>query len=157
VFRGVSAVALATLALVAGMGWLYLLRDIGALGAGPHMARALPLQQLDRSDAQPLLRIAVAWLPAGWAAGAALAWGLRGASRWTRAAVTLALAVVVLFATAALADAVAVSGDVVSRLPEQLSREGIWAEIGFLVIGSLLAGRWSRAGSRAAATAANPR
>ena len=142
------------LALVAGMGWLYLLRDIGALTAGPQLARALPLQQLDRSDAQPLLRVAVAWLPAGWAAGAALAWGLQRASRWTRAAVTLAVAALVLFSTAALADAVAVSGDVVSRLPDQFSREGIWAEIGLFVIGSLLAGRWSRAGSRAAAAAA---
>ena len=145
---------MAALALVAGMGWLYLLRDLGALAAGPHLARALPLQQLDRSDAQPLLRVAVAWLPAGWAAGAALAWGMRRASVWTRAAVTLALACLVLFVTAALADAVAVSGDVVSRLPDQVSREGIWTEIGLFIIGSFLAGLWSRAGSRGAAAAA---
>jgi hypothetical protein len=145
---------LAALAVAAGMGWLYLLRDVGALPVGSHLGQALPLQQLDRTDDQPLLRVIVAWLPAGLAGALALAWGRPRSSRLSRAAVLFVIASVVLFMTAALSDAVAVSGDVLSRLPDQFSREGIWVEVACLVIGSLPIGRWSPAGSRAGAAAA---
>jgi hypothetical protein len=136
------------------MGWLYLLREVGALPGGSHLAQALPLQQLDRSDDQPLLRVIVAWLPAGLAGGLALAWGLRRSSRRSRAVVVFVIASLVLFTTAALSDAIAVSGDVLSRLPDQFSREGIWVEVACVVIGSLPVGRWSPAVSRGGAAAA---
>lgn len=121
------------------MGWLYLLRQGNLLDAGPRLSRALPLEQLARGDGQPLARVAVAWLPAGAAAGLALAWG----SSWGRAGRALALlvlAAVLLFGTGAVSDAVAVNEDVASKLSDQLSHEGIWVELGLLVTGSLLIG-----------------
>lgn len=60
--------------LLAGDGWLYLLRDAGWLGAGPKVGESLPLLQLAGFDAQPLLRLAVAWLLAGALTGLALVW-----------------------------------------------------------------------------------
>src|SRR5205085_604507 len=83
--RGALGVAVTVVATAAGVGWLYLLFQWGALDAGPHVSGALPLQQLAGNEAQPLLRVAVAWLPAGVAAGAALTaltrmgWVARGA------------------------------------------------------------------------------
>ena len=51
--------------LLAGYGWLYVLRGLGWLGAGPAVGDALPLLQLAGFDGQPLLRVVVAWLLAG--------------------------------------------------------------------------------------------
>ena len=56
----------------AGVGWLYALRSAHVLGAGPHVAEALPLQRLAKDDDQPLLRLVAAWLPAGLVAGLAV-------------------------------------------------------------------------------------
>jgi hypothetical protein len=143
----VAGLALVLLAVCAGMGWLYLLREAGALDAGPRLSGALPLEQLARGDDQSLLRVAVAWVPAGVAAGFALAW----ATRWGRGRRALAvglLGFVVLFATGAVSDAVAVNETVASKLGDQFSHGGIWIEVACLVIGSLLIGRWSSAGSR---------
>ena len=143
------------LALCAGMGWLYLLREAGVLDAGARLSRALPLEQLARGDDQPLLRVAVAWLPAGAAAGLALAW----ATGWGRLGRTLAvglIAAVVLFGTGAISDAVAVNEAVGAHLGEQFSHEGIWIEVGFVLIGSLLIGRRSSSASPDAAAAATP-
>jgi hypothetical protein len=143
----VAGLALALLAVCAGMGWLYLLRGAGALDAGPRLSGALPLEQLARGDDQPLLRVALAWVPAGVAAGAALAW----ATGWGRLGRTVAVGVlgfVALFVTGAVSDAVAVNETVVSKLGDQFSHGGIWIEVACLVIGSLLIGRRSSAGSR---------
>lgn len=118
------------------MGWLYLLREVGALDAGPRLARALPLDQLARGDAQPLLRVATAWLPAGAAAG----WALAGGSGWGlvgRTGALAALASVLLFGTGAVSDALAVSQPGPGALGDQFAHEGIWIEIIFVVIGSL--------------------
>ncbi len=130
------------------MGWLYVLREAGALDAGPRLSRALPLEQLARGDDQPLLRVAVAWVPAGAAAGLALAW----ATGWGVARRALAVGLIgflVLFVTGAVSDAIAVNEAVVSKLGDQFSHGGIWVEVACLIIGSLLIGRWSSAGSRA--------
>jgi tetrahydromethanopterin S-methyltransferase subunit D len=135
------------LAVCAGMGWLYLLRQAGALDAGPRLSGALPLEQLARGDDQPLLRVAVAWVPAGVAAGVALAWAT-GWGRGRRALAVGLLGLVVLFAKGAVSDAVAVNETVASKLGDQISHGGIWLEVACLVIGSLLIGRWSSAGSR---------
>jgi hypothetical protein len=143
----VAGLALGLLAVCAGMGWLYLLREAGALDAGPRLSGALPLEQLARGDDQPLLRVAVAWVPAGVAAGFALAWAT-GWGRGRRALAVGLLGFVVLFATGAVSDAVAVNETVVSKLDGQFSHGGIWIEVACLVIGSLLIGRWSSAGSR---------
>src|SRR5439155_4733245 len=82
--------------VVAGVGWLYLLRDLGALAAGPRIGEALPLQRLAHEDAQPLARLVAAWLPAGLLAGAALrALGAVGHRRRAAAAGAFAWAVLV--------------------------------------------------------------
>lgn len=134
---------LAVLALAAGMGWLYLLRDLGQFDIGPKLAGALPLEQLARADDQPLVRVALAWLPAGALAGLALGWG--GADRrGLRAIWVVVVGVVLLFVTGAAADAIAISSnDIGSRLPDQASHEGIWTELALLFIGSLAAPRRS--------------
>lgn len=134
---------LIVLALVAGMGWLYLLRDLGWLDAGPRLAGALPLEQLARADDQPLARIALAWLPAGAVAGLALA-AVGTAPRLRRGLTIAMLALVLLFVTGATADAIAISADdVVDRIPDQAANAGAWAELALIFIGSLAAPRRS--------------
>lgn len=68
--------ALATAAVLAGtaagVGWLYLLRDSGPLRAGPVLRDALALDRLAGGDAQPLLRVLAAFVPAGVFVGLAL-------------------------------------------------------------------------------------
>jgi hypothetical protein len=58
--------------LLAGDGWLYLLRGAGWFTAGPSVGDSLPLLQLAGFDGQPLLRVVVAWLLVGTLAGLAL-------------------------------------------------------------------------------------
>jgi hypothetical protein len=142
-------------ASAAGVGWLYLLFQAGALAAGPRLAGALPLQQLAGNDAQPLLRVAVAWLPAGLAAGAAL--GVLTRLRRVARALTVGLVgAIVLVAAGAVSDAIALNERVLPHLGSQLGRDGTWVAVGLLVIGSLPAGagraRASRWGRRRAAT-----
>ena len=93
------------LAIVGGVGWLYLIRDVHLLAHGPSVSGALPLEELAQRSSQPLLRMAVAWLPAGFAAGLALALTtrLRGA---VIAASTGLLALAILFSTTAASEAV---------------------------------------------------
>ena len=62
----------------------------------------------------------------------------------------------ILLATGAVSDAIAVNETVWSKVGDQFSHEGIWIEVACLVIGSLLIGRASWAGSRGAAAAASP-
>jgi hypothetical protein len=116
--RGAMASVVAIVAgLLAGTGWLYVLRGLRWLGAGPRIPDALPLLQLAASDAQPLLRVVVAWILAGALTGVALA---EVAPR-RRAAVALLLGLVVLLlvsqASYALARNVAFSSTVFSRTP----------------------------------------
>jgi hypothetical protein len=76
VIRAAGASAGATLAVLlavlTGTGLLYGLRGLGWLAAGPRVGDALPLLQLAGFDAQPLVRIAAAWLLAGAVLGLAL-------------------------------------------------------------------------------------
>ena len=58
--------------LLAGIGWLYLLRGLHVLGFGPRIADALPLLQLAGFDGQALARVIVAWVLAGVLASVAL-------------------------------------------------------------------------------------
>jgi hypothetical protein len=149
----------AVVAVVAGVGWLYLLRDEGALDVGPRLAGALPLEELAGQGAQPLLRMAVAWLPAGFAMGAALALGTRLRAVWV-AISTAVLAFLILGSTTTASEAVSRNELFVDHLRSSLTRPGLWAAIGFAVIGSLLAvaarGR-ARGGRAAAASEAGAR
>ena len=129
---------LVVVAVCAGVGWLYLLRDDRVLASGPSMTGALPLEELAGSGGQPLLRVAVAWLPAGFAAGLALALCTR--MRATFVALSSGgVAFVVLFITTAASEAVSRNERVSTHLGPALDRTGIWAATAFVIIGALLA------------------
>jgi hypothetical protein len=74
VARGAGAALALVLGLLVGIGWLYVMRGLGWFGIGPRVRDALPLLQLPGFDAQPLVRVAVAWLGAGALTGFALRW-----------------------------------------------------------------------------------
>lgn len=103
--------------LLAGTGWLYVLRGLHWLAIGPRISDALPLLQLAASDGQPLLRVLVAWLLGGALTGVAL--GELTPNR--RAGMALVVGLVVLLiasqASYALARNVAFSSTVFSRSP----------------------------------------
>jgi hypothetical protein len=139
--RRTLGLAVAGVAVVAGVGWLYQLRATGLLGAGPRLAGALPLQQLAGDDAQPLLRMAAAWLPAGALAGLAL--GRLGHVR-RPLLVTAVLGVVLLVVTGAASDAIASSLTFSSRLVAQLGHPAVWVATALLAIGAGLALRLPR-------------
>ena len=147
---------LALVAVLAGVGWLYLLRDSTALAAGPRMRGALPLEELATRDAQPLLRMAVAWLPAGFAAGLAL--GLCTRMRAPSIAVGSGLlSFAVLFSTTAASEAVSRNERLAQHLGPALHRSGLWAAVAFVVIGSFLAALAAARGpARRAAASSTP-
>jgi hypothetical protein len=89
---GASFVVVVVLGLLAGDGWLYILRGVGWFAVGPAVGDSLPLLQLAGFDGQPLLRVALAWLLAGGVAGLALT---RVSPRW-RAGLVGVLALVLL-------------------------------------------------------------
>jgi hypothetical protein len=133
---------------------VYLLRQAGALGAGPDVRGALPLQQLAGGEAQPLARLVVAWVPAGSIATLALAFltRLRPATRAVAVAVGF---FAVLFVAGAASDAVAVTDPIGPHLVPQLSRAATWVASALALTGALLPTLWSRraAAGRAASAA----
>ena len=90
---GAAAAALILVAgLLAGTGWLYVLRGLHWLIIGPRIGDSLPLLQLAAADGQPLVRVVLAWALAGVLAGVALVELAPG----RRAAAGLAVGLVVL-------------------------------------------------------------
>jgi uncharacterized protein YfiM (DUF2279 family) len=144
---------LAFLLVGAGIGWLYLVRHAASLDFGPHLSGALPLQQLAGDSSQPLGRMAVAWVPTGAAAGLVLAVLTR-----TRVAPRmLGLAVVsfvTLWVTTAASDAVAQNERLSAHLSTPLQRDGLWAAVLLMIIGSLLVETALPAARRAGGAAA---
>ena len=131
---------MALLAALAGTGWLYLLRGSGLPAVGPSVAGSLPLQQLNGDDAQPLLHLVVAWLPAG-VIGAILLARVTAAGGFARALALGICSLLWLGAAGAVSDAAAVSEVVRPHLLPQLSRPGVWAEAGLMLAGALMAMR----------------
>lgn len=128
---------IAILCVLAGLGWLYALRDLKLLAAGPHVSGALPLQQLAGNADQPLARVLVAWLPAGLVAGWLLGRAVRSA---VVTAVTVGvLAWVLLLFGGAASDAIAISDVVAHHVWAQLGRGGLWVATACMVTGSLVA------------------
>ncbi|MEA2428873.1 MAG: hypothetical protein QOF37_2501 [Thermoleophilaceae bacterium] len=130
--------ALAVVAVCAGVGWLYLLRDTKLLAVGPHMRGALPLEELAYRGAQPLLRMAVAWIPAGFAAGLALALTTRLRAASIAAAMGM-LSFLMLYSTTVASEAVSRNERFAQHLGPVLGKSGLWAAVAFVIIGSLLA------------------
>ena len=125
------------LAPVAGVGLLYLLRDAGIAGIGPSPSGALPLEQLASADAQPLVRMALAWIPVGVAAGGLLV----AFTRSSRILTTLTMAIVsglTLVVSAAASDAVANNEPFSNDTGAPLHAGGTWVSLALLVIGAAI-------------------
>jgi hypothetical protein len=137
------------LALCGGVGWLYLIRSSGALDAGPQLRGALPLEELAHQGAQPLARMAVAWLPAGFVAGLALSLGARRVRPWLTVLGPTLLGFVLLFSTTAGSEAVSRNQRLTAHLVPTLKRSGLWVALAFIAIGALLAlaATWRRGSS----------
>lgn len=127
------------LCVVAGVGWLYLLKDTGFLEGFAPVRGALPLQQLAGDSAQPLSRLLIVWLPCGVTAGFMLrAVGLpnRPLRAFGAALITYGL----LVATGALSDAVAYSTRISSNISFQFNRPGTMVATLLMAVGALVAG-----------------
>jgi hypothetical protein len=133
--RPLAVVMTSVAATLAGFGWLYLLYRRGALGAGPLVPEALPLQRLAGGAAQPLSRVLIAWLPVGVAAGVALRWA--GLGRRRAVAVVL-VCLPLLLAMGAAADAVTASEPLARHVAPQLQRSALWMAVGLLAAGAAL-------------------
>jgi hypothetical protein len=133
--RGLALVATVIAVVLAGVGWLYLLRDSGALSGGPALAEALPLQRLAGNAAQPIGRIAVAWLPAGLVAGVLL---VRAgfARRMPRAALLFALTAALLMLLGGVSDAITESDPLGAFMSAQPGRAAIWTAAALLALGA---------------------
>jgi hypothetical protein len=140
----VAAFLLSLSALIAGAGILYLIRG-AALGFGPAVHGALPLEQLAGRDAQPLSHMAIAWVPAGLAAGLALV-SLTKLGKVTRTVLLAALAAVTLLLAGALADSIAVNDPLSPHITPQLTRAGTWIAVALFAGGSLAASLIPRRG-----------
>jgi len=143
--------ALGILGPVAGTGVLYLLREAGVAGAGPSLAGALPLEQLARGDAQPLVRMALAWVPVGLATGGLLAF--TRSSRAPAVAVMALVAAVVMLLSAAISDALANNETLGHHLATPLGAAGTWVSLALLVIGAGAGAALGRATARAPSAA----
>lgn len=135
--RTIAGLVIVLLVTAGGIGWLYTLRRVGLLDAGPRLAEALPLQRLAGGAAQPVMRLVCAWLPAGVVAGLALrAVGFR--RPWTRAAWAFAGTLVLLLAVGAVADAVTASDPLTRHIGAQPQRLATWLGAGLVAAGAAL-------------------
>jgi hypothetical protein len=130
-------ILLGLIAAAAGVGLLYLLRTAGIAPVGPKPAGALPLEQLDATDAQPLLRMAIAWVPVGLAAGALVAL-LTRMSRLAAFALLGLVAGIVLVISAGVSDSVTNNESFTQHLATPLGVAGTWVSLALLVIGVAL-------------------
>lgn len=130
-------------AVAAGTGWVYLMRELHVLTLGPRLGGALPLQQLAGGDAEPLIRMTVAWLPAGVAAGIALG-ALTRLPRIARALVAGVVSLALLILASALSDSIAQNDGMREHISAALSRSAIWFALALLVAGVLIAPPWAR-------------
>jgi hypothetical protein len=123
------------------------IRDVHVLAHGPLVSGALPLEELAARGSQPLLRMVVAWLPAGFAAGLALALATR-LRMLVIAASTGVLALLILGSTTVASEAVSHNETFVEHIGPALQRSGLWTAICFTVMGSILAVAVARMGPR---------
>jgi hypothetical protein len=122
--RCAGAALLLLVSVLVGIGLLYALRGLGWLPLAPRVPDSLPLLVLAHHDAQPLARVAFAWLATGVAFGVLTAW----ISPRRRALVALLAALILLLlasdASLALADNLRLSSVLSARVPPA----GAWVE-----------------------------
>lgn len=103
VVRGAARLLAVIAAVLAGVGWLYVLRGLRWFALGGRVGDALPLLQLAGGDGQPVVRVAVAWLAAGLVAGVVLG----GLTRLWRIGVCGGVALILLLAASQASYALA--------------------------------------------------
>ena len=124
------------LELLTGLGWTYVLRGLGWLGAGPRIGDSLPLLQLAGFDGQPLLRVVIAWLLAGGLAGLLLVRVRPG----RRAVIAGLLGLVLLLLSAQASNAVTRNLRFSDVLLHRAPGAGPWLEAACFAIGCFLPG-----------------
>jgi hypothetical protein len=145
-------VVLGVIAPVAGIGLLYLLRQAGIAGLGPRPAGALPLEQLAGADAQPLARMALAWLPVGLAVGAVVAVFTRSSRALAIGSVTL-IAGALLVTSGGVSESVENNESLTQHLTAPLGLSGTWVSLVLFVIGATVGALVAVAGRRAPSAA----
>ncbi len=130
--------------LLSGFGWLYALRGLGWPSGGPVIHDALPLLQLADRDAQPLLRVVLAWLAAGLTAGLMLS----GLPRLRRTAPAAGLALVLLLLASQAASALTRNQRLSHVLLSRRPGVGPWLEAALFAAGCALPGALGRFGIR---------
>jgi hypothetical protein len=133
---GAGSLLALLLALVAGVGWLYLLRGLGWFALGPRVGDSLPLLQLAGFDGQPLARLAVAWLLAGALFGVAMV----RVKPLPRALVAGALAIVLLLFASQAAFALSRNLRLIQVLWHRAPGLGPWLEGVLFAAGCALPG-----------------
>jgi hypothetical protein len=147
--RGTAVVAVVLVAVASAIGWLYALRHVGALKAGPLLADALPLQRLAGGAAQPLARVVAAWLPAGLVAGLGVGVVSR-LRRPGRGLAVFALGLALVLTLTAASDSVTHSEPIRRHLHEQPHRAVTWLAAGLMALGALIAPAIGRGAGRQA-------
>jgi hypothetical protein len=146
---GSARAAMGVLTLIAGVlaaiGWLYVLRGLGWFAVGPNLPDSLPLLQLAGSDAQPLARVVVAWLPTGALAGVAAL----GIPRLWRVALAGTVAAVLLFVFSQASLAVARNDRLSDVLFSRRPGIGPWVEALLFAAGCALPAVSARRRARA--------
>jgi len=148
----VLVVLLGVIVPVAGIGLLYLLRNADVANFGPKPAGALPLEQLASADAQPLARMALAWIPVGLAAGAVIA-VFTSRSRLLSLALMTLVAGIVLVTSGGVSEAIENNESLAQHLTSPVALAGTWVALLLLVIGALVGGRLAAAAPRAPSAA----
>ena len=135
VLRAAAAAAIVIAGCGAAIGWLYVLWRARVLGGGPRVPMALPLQRLAGGAGQPLVRLVLAWLPAGIAAGVLLA--AAGVRRGAlRTVLMFASSAALLLFLGAAADAVTASDPLGPHLAPQSGRWATWLGAALFAVGT---------------------
>ena len=134
--RGVATALLLVVSVFAGIGLLYALRGLGWAAVGPPVPDSVPLLALAHHAAQPLARVAIAWLATGAAFGILTAW----IAPRRRVLVALLPALILLLlasdASFALSENLRLSGVLWGRVPPS----GAWVEALLFAVGAAIPG-----------------
>ena len=134
--RGVATALLLVVSVFAGIGLLYALRGLGWATVGPAVPDSVPLLALAHHDAQPLARVAIAWLAMGAAFGILTAW----IAPRRRALIALLPVLILLLlasdASFALSENLRLSGVLWGRVPPS----GAWIEALLFAVGAAIPG-----------------
>jgi hypothetical protein len=130
--------------LVAGLGWLYVLRGLHWFSGGPRVSDALPLLQLAGFDRQPVLRVIVAWALAGLVVG----YALRGMHPLARALLAAVLGCALLWLASEASFALARNYPFSEIVSHRAPRAGPWLEAFVFAAASALPGAFSRRQAR---------